>query len=1354
MATASTSTTPAPSTTSPPADHSFTQLQQASSTVDERLARDDRSIGIGDSLGGAASADYVLPPNTAWAPFQKTRTVLLPDRLFEEHDLTQARCTMGLLPEIERSWVTVDHRLLLWDWANGSSFSTFEELPDVIVGVGLVKPRPGVFVDSISHLLVLTTPNAITLVGLGYSGSPKEITFYLTGLSVPTDGISLTIIKGTSNGRIFLASSPEALTTPGGIGGDGCLYELVYQSAEGWFVKRCTLHNLSSGSIAKSVMPSFLRSLSAINSSEWVIELQVDNERGLLYTLLRNGTIEMYQLLSTSPGSGFDGPPHKVAKSGDILRQALVICPGSPMLNARNFKIVSLEIVSVKEGGNVKIGLVAITSTGVRLYFSHQRRGYSYYSASAQPSVLELCHVRLPPSPSSSSAPFQLPQQQSQQPPSQTPTIAFNSVIQAKYASGGLLLASNNLTADIDILLLAAPDVAAAARLVAEGSTTSSIAVNGGLGGTQSRVFCELAGTIEVAGRTWDMAEITRQEVGLTPVGAGGTGLNELATQTTLARREWVVLTNMGAHVIARQRPVDTLLEVLEAASINGNGANGEVGVFFESYGRDQSCAMLLAIAAGNSRLGKAEGASHYPSTSSRLGSSGRNANSATADYAKSLYFEGGGRPVSVDRGGYGSTASDSKIIYSGRHEGLAFYFSRLIRPIWKQKITRALPTGQTNNVSDGVLTAVQRDLISLLAFVEQEQHIFSLTPDSSNRSNQPAPAYQAEQASLSSLRLLLTQSVEAISFILLLIDYKISNIIAGCSPELQNNLLSLTYQELLTSQKGRDVARGLVSAVIHHQIGRQLSVDAISDTLQQRCGSFCSADDVLLYKAIEAIRRAKDTLDTTERISTLRESLRLFIKTAKHLSFERLSEICGEYTSMRYPLGAIDLALCCAHEWDPQDRAVSYWLDGLPQNDPRLSAYELRKSCHQLIFDALRRTDDLLNEASQPNRIVHASSVAAPTYEEADGLRTNAYSKVLAVKNEFFHNALYDWYLGRGLTDQLLETRTPYLEGYLSKEPTTLEKSDLLWQYYIRTLRYSAAASVLASLADTTLFPLALKNRVQYLALAVGNAKSQFPSGKSDTVQFLIETEERLEVAQIQVEIYRAIEEMGLPDDERAVWLDRAEDRLFTISELYSEFAEPLALLEIKLLIFHVSEHREEQLVEDTWAAILKRAHDQTPERPVEAVEAALIRIGRRFHSSDVAFPLEYLAKTTEIFSYKHKTLSKPGWVPIALREAGVPWVSIFEPFHEMFTGQDAPWRDSSAAKIFLATDIAVLLENWVSEAKLTHASSRYGETAFPSQIEAAIVDYLTTLDTTGGAGAIAGRLTEVKRQITRGRF
>jgi nuclear pore complex protein Nup155 len=58
-----------------------------------------------------------------------------------------------------------------------------------------------------------------------------------------------------------------------------------------------------------------------------------------------------------------------------------------------------------------------------------------------------------------------------------------------------------------------------------------------------------------------------------------------------------------------------------------------------------------------------------------------------------------------------------------------------------------------------------------------------------------------------------------------------------------------MNYADLLTSSKGRDIARNLVSAIINIQIGQNLSIDAVSDVLQQRCGSFCSADDVLLYK-------------------------------------------------------------------------------------------------------------------------------------------------------------------------------------------------------------------------------------------------------------------------------------------------------------------------------------------------------------------------------------------------------------------------------------------------------------------------------------------------------------------------
>lgn len=220
--------------------------------------------------------------------------------------------------------------------------------------------------------------------------------------------------------------------------------------------------------------------------------------------------------------------------------------------------------------------------------------------SSGQAAALELYHVRPPPTPTTNQPqppPQQFygqQQQQSQpQPPSST-SIAFNSVIQAKYSSGGLFLAANNLNSDLDVILLSAPDIATSARSIAESSSYNNNGVmsnntnNGnmnnqimnGQSNSTTKRFSEVAGTLEISGRTWDMVEITPKS--LFTITSNGAALNELATQSSLPRREWVILTNMGANVIVRQRPVDTLLEVLEGAGMNGSGANGEVGVFFE----------------------------------------------------------------------------------------------------------------------------------------------------------------------------------------------------------------------------------------------------------------------------------------------------------------------------------------------------------------------------------------------------------------------------------------------------------------------------------------------------------------------------------------------------------------------------------------------------------------------------------------------------------------------------------------------------------------------------------------------------------------------------------------------------
>lgn len=51
--------------------------------------------------------------------------------------------------------------------------------------------------------------------------------------------------------------------------------------------------------------------------------------------------------------------------------------------------------------------------------------------------------------------------------------------------------------------------------------------------------------------------------------------------------------------------------------------------------------------------------------------------------------------------------------------------------------------------------------------------------------------------------------------------------------------------------------------------------------------------------------------------------------------------------------------------------------------------------------------------------------------------------------------------------------------------------------------------------------------------------------------MQFLTDVEEKLEVAQVQIEIFRAIEESNLDEDEKKAWIEKVEDRLYTVTEV-----------------------------------------------------------------------------------------------------------------------------------------------------------------------------------------------------------
>jgi nuclear pore complex protein Nup155 len=120
--------------------------------------------------------------------------------------------------------------------------------------------------------------------------------------------------------------------------------------------------------------------------------------------------------------------------------------------------------------------------------------------------------------------------------------------------------------------------------------------------------------------------------------------------------------------------------------------------------------------------------------------------------------------------------------------------------------------------------------------------------------------ALQAEHRGLHSLVRLLHSIIEGISFVLVLIEDKLNDIVLSLSETTRKEVIQLSFENLFT-EKGREPAKELVTAIVNRNIAAGGTIDAVADALRKRCGSFCSADDVVTYKVI----LASDPLDRSQ---------------------------------------------------------------------------------------------------------------------------------------------------------------------------------------------------------------------------------------------------------------------------------------------------------------------------------------------------------------------------------------------------------------------------------------------------------------------------------------------------------
>jgi nuclear pore complex protein Nup155 len=281
-----------------------------------------------------------------------------------------------------------------------------------------------------------------------------------------------------------------------------------------------------------------------------------------------------------------------------------------------------------------------------------------------------------------------------------------------------------------------------------------------------------------------------------------------------------------------------------------------------------------------------------------------------------------------------------------------------------------------------------------------------------------------------------------------------------------------------------------------------------------------------------------------------LNESLRLFQQVAGSLSFQNLQSAVDQFTSLQFFAGAINLSLLVAKESDRGNKAQSWVNEGSPQDDPRVSIYNFRLQCYDLVHRVLGIVDD--QAAQQPDVIDGRTTLIATK-------RIEAHMVINDSDDELFQFNLYDWYLSQGWEHRLLAVDSPFVVQFLTRSaPIDIGRSDLLWKFYVHRENFYEAAAVQLDLAKSE-FSIPLAKRIEYLSRAKANASTQSPGiGRQARQILLYEIGELLDVANLQDELLGRLRvDTRMPADRGPQIVQELDNHILNLSVVsFSTFA------------------------------------------------------------------------------------------------------------------------------------------------------------------------------------------------------
>lgn len=1293
-------------------------LNLASQYIDHLLRRDISTPVLDERSYYNNGVNYNFSKEVGglgpFTPFERLNVINIPDEILQQVSTAEIKINMGLFPDIERCWITVDSKLILWHYNNPSDFQSIDDIKHTILQVALVKPKPDTFVESINHLLLITTPFDIYILAISYDRISGSFNIFNTGMSVSVHGLDVhEIVYYEKTGQIFFSGNSNGTN----------IWELQYSSSEDWFNNKCSKLCLTQSALL-SLLPTnifskipgsaLVQSLFEEDSKyaqEYITHLTVDQSRGILYSLSSKSVIRAYKI----NGKSLDGP---TTIEPSYIKRIMGTTParGAAILGNKYLKIVKVEVVSKEENNN--LFLVAITIGGVRLYFNG-----SVNSGSVE--ALRLESIKFPPSSvSPETIEIELQQQQQQQTRKLTPFYSsLNSMesVQLKYQKkSSVLLESSKASSIISpgIFFSAVTKHPAEQTLGTMGTPVATVQNTP----IQHKLFVSVPdyGILKNHGRYVENSvflDTTAPVREVIPISSLFNGANKpegyanaFATQYSVEPLKVAVLTNTSVEIYKYRNP-DQILESL---------INNPLP-FIVNYGLVETCSSALFVTC---KFNKSESLRSNALTLFTVGipnvveikpTYNKYANSAVSTLLgkpslnlmtpqkSSTELSKTANTLSTPNVSGANNFNLDDVILSARFYGTALLIARLFRDIWDKDIFQLDPHVKINPDNsvmkssikgDNIITKIvvsRGDIEYYLSSVMILNEFFQSYGNSITTITNISPingekvvdkgedvAHQAENVAMNAVIKLLQSIKESLSFLNVLFEESevdgyegqylaFVDIMKYLNFDIQYDLSKLKFKDIFNpNEQTKNLIREILSSIINRSITKGGSIEYIATALQERCGSFCSTGDVLGFRAVEHLRKAKEIgLRDQETLNYhLTNAAKLFERIVDDVSLDKIKEAVGIMLELNYYPKTVEFLLNIANAMDKGKLALQYVADGSLEHDERKKYYNARVSIYEIVFETLIKVDQL---AALPENVNN---------QDIQKTRDEVYNVTLKYNDKLFHYQMYDWLVQQKSEEKLLQLDSDFILPYLEeKAAKSLEISNLLWVYQSKRSHFLEAAQILYSLAISD-FDIPLQNRIEYLSRAnvFCNGVSP-PSQRQAMIQLSGMIKEVVDVASIQDEIVRALkDDLRIDSTVRNEALQQLEGKILTVTELYNDFAAPLSYYEICLLIFKVSDFRNHEEIISKWEELFSSFKEHLSENNatdeleksttfISLASSTVIRVGKNVRTSEFVFPVVDLFPHICSLIYENlpKEHIKAGSIASIFIQAGVSYDRMY---------------------------------------------------------------------------------------------